>query len=225
MISCFNFFRFKCFKTNLIRLLLSYTRDKEGGLIVSKKQKKKNHRVDDTKLERNVIIAEVEFPSARIMLDILLGEYQYEFSRKASMETRAGVILAFIGSIILLLPTILGKPELIQVDDSCFAVVLKVVTMIIYTLTYILLVLAISQIFKTLKTRDYSNFDLGPFTAENARKSDDVIAKALLVGLKDIVESNSKVNELKASYYQNAIRFILAGFVSITIYVVVSVLV
>lgn len=70
--------------------------------IKSTKTHNQNKPEDNTK--------KTSYPSAKLMLEVLLGEYKYEFDRKASIEARSGFILAFIGSVIVLIPTILGKP-------------------------------------------------------------------------------------------------------------------
>ncbi len=147
----------------------------------------------------------LDYQGAEFMLDKLIIEYGYEEDRKRSIDSRAGIFLAFVGTIFLLLPTIMVKPTPDFNITSMLDVVINLLLIILYPGVFITLVYTLRKLVGAINVHDYKRLDYDSFTEENTQYSRDQIAKVIMHEYRNNVIHNKNENDIKLGKFKDGI--------------------
>jgi len=146
-----------------------------------------------------------KFPSGELLLSVIQKEYDYELSRKSTLETRAGIVLTIIISMLTFAVTKI-KIDFSALSISNVSIVVLLFTFLLATIFCVVsLFLSITLLTNVLLTKEYSRLDLKDFKEEYGEYAKDIIAMALTEEYKSIVTANQIVNNLKAKHYKTGV--------------------
>lgn len=156
------------------------------------------------------------YPSADILLAMIQSEYNIEASRKRDIETRTGVLIAFLGALIGFYAT--------AVDFSIFKKATSsmeyfgfIFLAIIYISPFLMFILSMRNFLKVLQTKTYQSISTDGISKEIAEKPKDEVAFKLAETYKLAVIDNEKANNEKAYQFRKGIFFMYISLIFIII--------
>lgn len=158
------------------------------------------------------------YPSATLLLDVAIKEYDLDENRKTSIESRAGIFLAFVGSLMVLILSVLDKPEMLSSKDIGYESAIKLINLMFYFAIVMSLLITVYYLIKSLSTRDYKTMDYSSFSRENAVYELDDVAQALMLGYQEALIHNKDQNDSKVKLFGKGIRYFAISLILIVIY-------
>ncbi|MED4057575.1 hypothetical protein [Niallia taxi] len=158
--------------------------------------------------------------SIDILFDLARNEYDNETNRKRDLETRAGILIALVGALIGLFFTV--------IDISIVSKGKTVVETVIYSILALSYLIPLSTGFLSLKsfintiiTREYTRMDVNGVTDQIAALEKQDLSFRLATSYKNAVINNEKLNDEKASYFNDGIDKLFNTFIAfLLIYIV-----
>lgn len=172
-------------------------------------------------MKSNLKIAnEPKFESTAISeyLDVVRNEYEIELQKKSSFESRAGIIIAFIGTICVFLfdKIDLTKVAILLHEPLSFISLFKLISLF---LIYFSIVAAFLSSIKTISIRKFENFEVKGIDTELLSESRSSGCARIIFTYKSIIIDCRKNNHQKAKHYRNSLIFIFILFLSIFVYI------
>ncbi|MGX8795904.1 hypothetical protein ACR6HW_07400 [Fusibacter sp. JL298sf-3] len=177
-------------------------------------------------MRRRAKIKQEKYPSAEMLLDIAIREYDLEENRKSGMETRAGVFLGFEGSLLVFSLTNLNAPS----TDALKNVITKLpfcenvihftefVPIISYCGYYLLLIIAIIRMTMVLSLKNYKILSYDSFDIENSVFPKDIIAVEVLKNYQSSLVHNKKENDIKGKRYVQSLKLLTLSLLMLVIF-------
>ncbi|MGD7054762.1 hypothetical protein [Sutcliffiella horikoshii] len=146
---------------------------------------------------------ELKYPSGELLLSVIQKEYDYELTRKTTLESRAGIVLTLSISILTFIVTNINIDKLFLLDTSKVDAVVLITLFLIITLIAICsIVTSIFFLIRVLLTYEYRRLELKDFNKEYGVYEKDIIAMALTEEYRNVVSANQKVNNDKTNFYK-----------------------
>lgn len=150
-----------------------------------------------------------KYPSATLMLDIIMKEYEFESNRKNSIESRAGILLTLVGALLTIIPTFFSlskysKLEIKTVKDIIF----PGIAILLFLLTLVLLSFSIIYFVKSLSTKNYERLSYTGFNKDNASALESEVALCIMCEYAKSIKINIEANNDKVNKFNSAIFFL-----------------
>lgn len=168
------------------------------------------------KLNQTQIIKH-DLDTQKLYLDIIKNEYNIENNRKQSLETRAGLILAFLATLATFL---FDKIELNSLFNAMttiqpFIIIIKILAGIVI---YISLGIAIFKTIRIITSKQITAFNVDVIDNKRLKNSYQNELKEVILAYINIIQGRRKVNELNANNLKYAIYALISLLISIAIY-------
>ena len=151
-------------------------------------------------------------------LEVVKSEYNNERQKKCSFESRAGISIAFTGTLCAFLLDEIKISDIIRIINipMTFIDLLKIASGL---LVYLSLLISMFYLIKTIRTSQHSNFETNrideTLLAENKR---DGITRIIFT-YRDVIKQHREANEKRAKYYQVSLYSIATMLISIIFYI------
>lgn len=187
---------------------------------VEKDKTESDNNKENDKLNKSV------FNSGQIMLDMVLKEYEFESERNKGIQSRAGILLTFVGAVLVVFPIIINVPDLRKsyVNNAFEALPINL-SIICVILSVVFLILAVIFLVRVISVNEYKRMDFSSFNKNNAKKNSDEMATALMIMYKEIVSFNHSVNSKKVNLYKKSTYMILFALITISFSILISIFV
>lgn len=160
------------------------------------------------------------YPSATVILDIILNEYKNEIDRGRSFDTRSGIFLPVIGAIIIFLPDLMNKMKWNKEINVISDVIPEVLVLSLVIISIALLLISSTNFIAVLKSKEYERINYKNLNKNIAVYPEDSIRIKLIEEYVKILNKNIETNNEKAKYYKIAM-----GKVQQALFVISAVLV
>lgn len=177
--------------------------------VIFVKCSKSNQVVENQTIE----VHKTVYPSAKVILDATIKEYDFEASRKQSIETRAGILLAFTGSILVYFLT--NFKINLRSDSISWN---QLMTMLAITLLGYAIYLQI----KVFGSKEYKRIKCSSFNNEFAKYKEEDVQVSLFNTYNDAILLNQKQNEEKMKYFNESLYTVLVSLIMTTICLVLK---
>lgn len=176
--------------------------------------------ITEIKFEENNKISneshEKKYSSAELLLDTVQNQYQQEETKINSIHSRTGIFIAFVGAIIIYLPTII-KIQSITNDD--FIMIFKSLKIIFSYVSFLGAIIfnfiSIYYFIKALSPKSYEKINIQCFNKELCYISKEQNAANLMEKYSEIIRTNEQTFQRNVNYYTKAIKFLVAALMSI----------
>ncbi len=151
--------------------------------------------------------------------DIVKSEYETERNKKQSFENRAGLIMTFLGAILVFM---FDKVSLIEVypllteTPLSFLMLLKILSILGIHSSFIF---TITMLVRTLSTNLHENFDVEKIDEDLLGQPRDYALCQIIFTYRDIITQHRNLNESRAKHYKNALYGIVIILISLIIYI------
>lgn len=187
---------------------------------------KKQTQQESLNSEGNEIIqknSQKNFPSGEIMLSMVLKEYEYEGYRYKGLQSRTGMLMAFVGALLVFLPNYFKILNLSKVKvNNAFEAMPYVILVILFISGFISLIASIIYFVRVISTEEYRRLSFDGFNEKNAMYEKDKLAVSLMIKYKSIVEYNHKKINKKVELYKKGIYMIIISIILITSSFIIS---
>jgi len=185
--------------------------------------KEQNGSVMNDTENNDIKAKELSYDSGEIMLNIILKEYEFELERNKGIQSRTGMLLGFVGAILVLIPTIIKVPDLKRFNVTNALEAFPVNALVLSTLlSFVFLILSIIYFVRVISVEEYKRIDFNSFTKKHAKEEYEKMATALMIKYKDIVSYNHKINTEKVKLYKKGTYMILIALFILSISVSLS---
>ena len=155
-----------------------------------------------------------EYPSASVLVEVVLNQYGNELSRGSSIDDKANIFIgAVIAALTIFLPSIpySGIKEYLLDHKECNCGIVGLLIVLIISL--ILIVFAFVYLYKTVRVRGYSTPKISSITSEEALENNENNTQAALVKhYKKVIEDLEKINSDKADSLELGIKLAVISF-------------
>jgi hypothetical protein len=146
----------------------------------------------------------LEYPAAKLMLSIAQKEYEYEVDRKKTLETRAGIFVAFTGVVLTFLSNNLKTSFFKSIGEDQF-ILYATIFAVFFVIPIILLLVALYSFVHVIITKPYTRIELKDFNDSHAKLKEDVTAVRYAKAYVKIVSLNSEKNNKKTKYFNTGV--------------------
>lgn len=151
------------------------------------------------------------------VLDIITSEYNIERQKKASLETRAGISIAFIGTICVFLFDKINISNILALVSTTMSF-LSFITIVSGLAVFVSLFSSLFYLMKTITISAYFNFETNGITKNLFKKSKIDVVVAMIFAYKDMISQHREVNRKKAENYKTSLYWLAVLFISTVIY-------
>lgn len=155
-----------------------------------------------------------EYPSATVLLEVVLNQYGNELSRGSSIDDKANIFIgAVIATLAIFLPSIPYSQikSFLSASQKCKCVV--GVLLIVLTISLMLIVIAFVYLYKTVKVRGYSTPKISTITSDMALENAENDTQAALINhYKKVIEGLENTNSDKADSLGLGIKLSVISF-------------
>lgn len=164
-----------------------------------------------------------DLTSAKVLLTAAQKEYEYETDRKKTLETRAGVFVAFSGLLVTLITRVMDFEYFkdVQPDEFIsYAVIFGLFLMI----PFLCLLVSLFCFVHVIIVKKYSRLNISIFDEEMAKLPEEEMTFYLMEKYQEIVFNNRPLNNRKSKYFLvGSITTGVAAFLLATMYLIVFV--
>jgi hypothetical protein len=161
-----------------------------------------------------------EYPSSELLLSIVQKEYDLESDRKRDLESRAGILIALLGTMVGFYIKDINL-SFIKGHSTEVELLFYILIIALYLVPVTSLMAALFHLVNVIMTRDYQRIGLG-FDYNLGMAQKDEVAQHLTWAYKDAVEKNMEVNDQKVIHFKKGIKFAFLSIISIiVIYILV----
>ncbi|PYE49779.1 hypothetical protein HUB98_09400 [Paenibacillus barcinonensis] len=144
-----------------------------------------------------------EYPSADLLLSIVQREYDIENNRKATLETRAGILIPIIVTLLTFLISFFKFESLTKAKiNYAFESFIYNAYILLLIISVSLLLISLYYFIKVLSVNKYERLSVDDIEESHARVEKDILTLAYALKYKDVLKGNSPLNETKAIQYQ-----------------------
>lgn len=164
---------------------------------------------DNIPIEANTAITEY--------LEVVKSEYDIERAKKESFESRAGIILALIGTLAVFVLEMVNLNDILSSFSTTitFWIFLKIVSGL---LVYGGFIFTVVNAFLTISTKKHANFEVKNID-ESLIKENRMTALARLIFVyKNIIIEHRELNENRAKAFKRSILGCIISIVALVIY-------
>ncbi len=152
---------------------------------------------------------DIKYPASKVMLDVIIKEYEFESNRKNSIETRAGIILTLEGALLTIMPSFVSissytKLKITTIKD----LFLPIISILIFVVTFILLCISINFLVKSLSAQNYKRLSTNGFNIDNASADENEVSASIVCEYANCLNHNMEVNKKKVEHFNSAIRYL-----------------
>lgn len=162
--------------------------------------------------------------SNRLLLDLVLREYDIEMERQKSLNSRVGIFLALIGVIITFMPNVISIKSLNGIDvGNAVDAVPYVLDYLINIVIYILLVISLVLFIKVINSnKNYRRIEFNSFKQKYSNYKFDELALAYMENYKKILINNKKINDIKFKFFSAGIICLFISIILILFSLIIS---
>ncbi|AOH54505.1 hypothetical protein ABE28_009080 [Peribacillus muralis] len=157
-----------------------------------------------------------EYPSSELLLSIIQSEYDIEVGRKRDLETRAGILIALLGAVVVFYLTEINfssfKTANSKVEVLCFILI-----SLIYLFPVVMLLLSFNKFINVLKTKSYQRIGLDGFDIETAKRNQNELSFDLMESYTAVVKSNAISNDEKVDDFKEGIDKLTIAIIGIVV--------
>lgn len=164
--------------------------------------------------------ANIDCPSATIMLDIAKDEYDKERERSTNLDTKANIFISAIIAIIALYIPIIPFQSFRYAFTKADQTSTILITIGIYTLCLALIFLSIAfyNLYKVLSVKPFHRVSYENFNDEEVlHMQPNDVEQALLDQYNRILENNANINNDKVKRLKQGIKYSIISFSMITL--------
>ncbi|CAM4051638.1 hypothetical protein [Saccharibacillus endophyticus] len=164
-----------------------------------------------------------EFPSADLLLSIVQREYDIENNRKSTLETRAGVLIPIIVTLLTFLVSFF-KFESFKNAKIDYAIEGFIYTsyMLLLIISVALLLISLYYFIKVLSVNKYERLNVDDVEESHARTEKNRLALGYALKYSEILKGNNPLNETKAIQYQRGCYCTVGAVLPALIMIVLS---
>ena len=151
--------------------------------------------------------------------DIVKSEYETERNKKQSFENRAGLIMTFLGAILVFMFDKVSLREvypLLTETPLSFLTLLKILSNLGIYSSFIF---TITMLVRTLSTNLHENFAVEEIDEELLGQPRYYSLCQIIFTYRDIITQHRNLNETRAKYYKKALYGIVVILISIIIFI------
>jgi len=178
-----------------------------------------------TELEQ---LKKMQYPSAKLLLNEVKEECQYEEKRRTGLFTRTGVIIPFLTALLFYGAINMKIFRIDKLMEFKFEDPLSHVLFWVAILSYLVLsggfIASLIYAFSVLFVKDYSRNELEIFNKTKAKVPDDVMAMAFVLSYKEIVEHLAKNNDNISGTYKKLIISVIVIIIMMVLCTIINAL-
>lgn len=158
--------------------------------------------------------------SSKIVLEILLGEYEDEKSRKNTLEVRAGIFLTVLVPFVVAILTGL-KPNIDFPIENNINLLFSFIQLLALLIAGISVFFTFKYLMSTLSTCDYLKIDINEFTDKVVNNQEYYVNMILIKRYITVINNSREINNKKSQNYMKALNSIMWFIGSIIVFFVV----
>lgn len=153
--------------------------------------------------------------------DIVKSEYENEKNKKQSFENRAGIVLALIGTVSVLLFEQIKLNEILELmnDNITFFILIKIVSGLLIYLGFIYTTV---MIISTINVKKHLNFEVKDIDESTLTEKRVFALSNIIIVYRDIIIQHRELNENRAKAYRRSLYGVLVILFSIMIYLSIN---
>lgn len=171
---------------------------------------------EETPKQAGVDFTPKNYPSSDLLLSVIQSEYDIEVGRKRDLETRAGILIALLGAIVVFYLTEIDF-SFFKTTNSKIEVLCFILISLIYLFPVVMLLLSFNKFINVLKTKSYQRLGLGGFDDETAKRNQNELSFDLMESYAVVVKSNAISNDEKADDFKEGIDKLTIAIIGITV--------
>jgi len=160
--------------------------------------------------------------NAKIYLDVVRSEFEYETQRKTSIENRVGFFLTLVGALAVLLLTIFKLPSIDINKINQLDILMLAGSTLFIGFIYFFLIRAVYYFFKVLDVEGYERIDVNDINETSIIDERLIALMKLIIAYKNATITSRKQNQIKCSKYTNSIKNLSIGLILTIIYITLS---
>ncbi|CAH1201381.1 hypothetical protein PAECIP111893_01594 [Paenibacillus plantiphilus] len=138
------------------------------------------------------------------MLGIAQKEYEYEVDRKKTLETRAGIFLAFIGVLFTLISRSIDTSMFSSFQGNHFVLYATIYGLFLL-IPILLLLVSLYCFVHVIITKKYTRLELKDFNDTRAKLTEEESAVRNMKAYVKVVSTNTEKNDTKTKYFNTGV--------------------
>ncbi|MEX3615466.1 hypothetical protein [Paenibacillus glucanolyticus] len=174
-------------------------------------ENKKESTSEELKGKSSTLLDSKDMPSAKLMLSVAQKEYEYEVDRKKTLETRAGIFVAFVGVMFAFIARNADIVIFNNINQTQF-MLYALIFGLFFLIPVLLLLASLYCFIHVIVTKKYLRVDLKNFNENRAQLKEEISALKIMNAYVKVVALNTEQNDIKSKYF--SIGVITTGIAS-----------